>query len=133
LQVEDVFLGIEKWPTLATDAEAIVHWLIACHRYEGEVIPALMVIEITILIRIEVIQPVYSTRITGPYSQDHRFLVDVLRDGKGNISCIANEREHGFRLWENNVLWGEIGKHGYATKEIKIQSTAMGKKEYFAV
>jgi hypothetical protein len=63
LYVEGSFLGIEKWPAFATDAETIVHRLITGDRDEREVIPAIVVIEITKVIQIEVIQPMDSGRI----------------------------------------------------------------------
>jgi len=96
LYVEGSFLGIEKWPAFATDAETIFHRLIASDRDEREVIPAVLVIEITKVIQIEVIQPMESGSITGPYSQDHRSLERPLRNGESNVPCIASEREHCF-------------------------------------
>jgi hypothetical protein len=97
------------------------------------VISAILVIEITKVIQIEVIQPMESGSITGPYSQNHRSLERPLRNGEGNVPCIASEREHVFGLRENYIFWRKVGKCGNADQEIGFQMTGMGEKEDFAV
>jgi len=124
---------MEKGPPFATDAETIFHGLTAGDGDEREGIPSTLVVEITEVIQIEVIQPVESYRITGPYSQEHPFFGGSLRNGQLHVPCVASEREQGFRLGENKILWGEVGKCGMATEEIRLQVAGIGEKEYFAV
>ena len=124
---------MEKGAPFATDAETIFHGLSAGDGDEREVIPSIVVVEIAKVTQIEVIQPVESNRVAGPYSQEHPFFGGSLRNREINVPCVASEREQGFRLRENNVLWREVGKCGIAAKEIRLHLTGIGEKEYFAV
>jgi hypothetical protein len=123
---------MDKGPPFATDAETIFHGLSAGDGDEREEIPSTLVVGITEVIQIEVIQPVESYRVAGPYSQEHPFFGGSLRNRQINVPCVSSEREQGFRLRENKILWGEVGKCGIATEEIRLQLTGIGEKEYFA-
>jgi hypothetical protein len=132
LQVKGGRLGMEKGPPFAADAETILHGLSTGDGDEREAIPSTVVVEIAEVTQIKVIQPVESNRVAGPYSQEHPFFGGSLRNREINVPCAASEREQGFRLRENNILWREVGKCGIATKEIRLHLTGIGEKEYFA-
>jgi hypothetical protein len=131
LEVEGGCLRMEKGPAFATDAETIFHGLITGDGDEREGIPSTLVVEITKISQVEVIQPVKSYCVTGPYSKEHSFFRGFLRNGEFHVPGVASEREQGFRLRENKILWGEVRKSGIAAKEIRLQLTGIGEEEYF--
>jgi hypothetical protein len=122
---------MEKGPAFATDTETILHGLSAGDGDEREGTPSILVVQVTKIAQIEMIQPVKPNGVAGPYSQKHSFFGGSIGNGEINVSSAASEREQGFRLGENKILWGEVGKCGISTKEIRLQLTGIGEKEYF--
>jgi hypothetical protein len=122
---------MKKGPPFATDAETIFHGLTAGDGDEREGTPSILVVQVTKITQIEMIQPVKPNGVAGPYSQKHSFFGGSIGNGEINVSSAASEREQGFRLGENKILWGEVGKCGISTKEIRLQLTGIGEKEYF--
>jgi len=120
LEVEGGCLRMEKGSAFATDTEAILHGLSAGDGDEREGIPSILVIEIMKVAQIEMIQPVQPNGVAGPYSQEHSFFGGSIGNGEINVPSVASEREQGFRLGENKVLWGEGGKCCISTKEIRL-------------